>query len=158
MFPFSIKGEFYVQRLYTQDVNKVLALIELELTRVQATDIRFEDNKVAFRGGIFRWVTNWNILGPVGYGEIEVIYGDPGVIRYNLSCVQMLVGATFMVGIIAWLIAVTPHSAQALVIVPIAFWLWFVGMNYLVAAIRLPRFVRNAVSKGLLSIHSPATG
>jgi hypothetical protein len=150
MFPISFKGEFKFPQLQPQDINLVLNGVVQELTRVQATSICRAGHKVSFRGGIFRLVFNWNVLGPVDYGEIEVLPGNPVIVRYNLSCVQMLVLSTLVVVVflaLPWMGGV--RTVQETLIVPVFFWLWLFGMNYLVAAVRLPRFVRKAVTKNL---------
>lgn len=150
MFPTSFKGEFKLPQLRPQDINLVLNGVEHELAMVKATSICRAGHKVSFRGGVFRLVFSGNVLFPVDYGEIEVLPSNPCVVRYNFSCVQMLVLATLLVVVffaLPWMGGV--RTVQDTLIVPIIFWLWLFGMNYLIAAVRLPRFVRKAVAKNL---------
>ena len=147
MFPIGIKGEFNIPQLQTQDVSSVLIGIERELAKAQATNIRRKGDKVLFRGGIFRFVTTWNVLGPVWYGEIEVISGNPSIVRYKLSCVEMLVMATLMVILFVHFVYGSERGTQDTLLFSIALWFWLYGMNYLIAAVRLPRFIRKAVTK-----------
>ena len=88
---------------------------------------------------------NWNILVPVGRGEIEIVPGKPGTVKYGFSCVQMLILLTLMVGAMSVaLISREGLSAHAIIFLVIG-WLWLFGMNYVISAVRLPRFVRRAV-------------
>ena len=53
---------------------------------VVLTQMRFEvrNNRVTFRGGVFRFVTNWNILVNFGFGDLAVD-SDAREIHYRLS-------------------------------------------------------------------------
>lgn len=139
MFPLSITGELKISRLQDEDVNFVLNTVEQELTAVRATNVSRTANRVTFKGGIFRFVSNWNLLVPIGYGEIEVL---PDCVKYTFSCVQMLIGTTVMVCVMgAFILYSAPVSTFSL-IAPVIIWLWLFGMNYLISAVRLPGFVR----------------
>lgn len=139
MFPLSITGEFKISRLQDNDVNLVLNRVEQELAAVRATNVSRTANRITFTGGIFRFVSNWNLLVPIGYGEIEVL---PDCVKYTFSCTQMLVATTVMVCIMgAFILFSAPVSAFSL-ITPVIIWLWLFGMNYLISAVRLPAFVR----------------
>jgi len=69
MFPMSITGEFKISRLQDEDVNLVLNRVEQELAAVRATNVSRTANRITFKGGIFRFVSNWNLLVPIGYGK-----------------------------------------------------------------------------------------
>lgn len=147
MFPTGFKGEIETPPLRPQDVDDVLASIEEALVGAKAADITRVGNTISFRGGLFRFVIgNWNVLHPVGHGEIEVVPGSPGAVRYDLSCVQMLVVATLMVGWLTVSMSSRGHVTLGTVLIPLIGWLWLFGMNYLIAAVRLPAFVRSAIS------------
>ena len=142
MFPISIVGEFDISMKESEDVNSVLNKIEKGLDTVRATSIVRTANKVTFRGGIFRLVTNWNILVPVGYGVIGVQPGNPGSVTYKFSCLEMLVTTTIMVVLMGvFILSSIPISAFS-IFAPIFMWLWLFGMNYLIAMLRLPVFVK----------------
>jgi hypothetical protein len=145
MFPISLVGEFEIKMKESEDVKSVLNKIEEGLDSVRATSIVCTNNKVTFRGGIFRLVTNWNILVPVCYGEIEVQPGNPGSVKYKFSCVEMLVITAIMVVLMGgFILSSIPISAFS-ILAPLIMWLWLFGMNYLTAMLRLPAFVKKIV-------------
>lgn len=139
MFPTSIKGEFEIKVLQFEDIDSVLSRVEQELAAARAANVLRTDNKITFRGGIFRFVSNWNVLVPVGYGEIEVL---PTSVKYEFSCIEMLIVTTFMACIMCiFILSSIPVSTLSFV-VPLLMWLWLFGMNYVIAFVRLPAFVR----------------
>ena len=81
MFPTGFKGEFEIPQVRPQDLDAVLSGVAQELFAVKTISVRREGNRVTFRGGILHFVFNWSVLGPVGYGGIEVFPGDPGIVR-----------------------------------------------------------------------------
>jgi hypothetical protein len=93
---------------------------------------------------MFRLVMNWNIFVPITRGTIEVLAGTPGVVRYYFSCTEMLITVSVMVAIFA-LCLLQPGLSTPGVVVPIVAWFWLFGMNYVIAAFRLPGFVREAL-------------
>jgi len=145
MFPMSLDGEFKLTSPELEDISAILSKVEQALRAARATNISRIGNRVVFQGGIFRLVMNWNILVPVGRGEIEIVPGKPGTVKYGFSCVQMLILLTLMVGAMSVaLISREGLSAHAIIFLVIG-WLWLFGMNYVISAVRLPRFVRRAV-------------
>jgi hypothetical protein len=145
MFPTSIKGTLVLSACASDDVPRFLSKIRAELESVKARHISLSGNKISFRGGVFRFVSNWNVLCPVGSGVIEVIPGTPPVLRYHFSCLEMLVVVSLMVLFLGLFLAQRSPIVLELFLFPVLAWLWLFGMNYLTAAIRLPRFVRRAV-------------
>lgn len=140
MFPTSIKGQFERSMLQSEDINLTLSRVEQELVAVRASDVLRTGNKITFRGGIFRFVSNWNILVPIGYGEIEIL---PASVKYEFSCAQMLVLTTLMAGVMGmFMLSSVPVFSTFSLVAPLLMWLWLFGMNYLIAVVRLPAFVR----------------
>jgi hypothetical protein len=149
MFPTSIEGRFALPSSTPEQADDIASRIVVELRQVRATDIQREGSSITFGGGMFRRVGNWNLLVPVGHGVIEVHAGVDAEVRFRFSCVQALVITTLMV---AFVVAIMNFGSST--DLPIAFrlgapafmWLWLFGMNYAIAAARLPRFVRRAAS------------
>jgi hypothetical protein len=112
------------------------------LRDVRAYGVQIEGTRIRFKGGIFRLVTNWNVLVPFGAGELTV---EPArnEIRYALSFRQLVIGVTLP---IAALVAVTMKET---VRPPVAFlvfaWLWLVVGNVLIGIERFTRFLRDAL-------------
>ena len=136
MFPFSIKGEFELAKENTIATDHLLDKIEQELEIVRAKQISRLDNMIVFQAGIFRPVSNLNVLAAVGKGSIEVIPSLPIKIRYYFSCVQMLVTSIILASVFGLM---ESSFLQACVIGFFVF-----GLNYLISTIRLPLFVRQA--------------
>jgi len=42
------------------------------LRSVDADAVEITNNRVTFEGGVFRFVTNWNVLVPFGFGDVIV--------------------------------------------------------------------------------------
>jgi hypothetical protein len=63
------------------------------LRDVRAHAIEIEGSHIAFAGGMFRLVSNWNVLVPFGYGDLTV---DPITrqVHYRLSSRQLVIPAT----------------------------------------------------------------
>ncbi len=145
MFPTSIKGTIELSTCEPSDIPRILINVRSELEAASARDIHLSENKISFRGGIFRLVTNWNVLVPIGSGEIEVDPGSPPVLKYNFSTLEILVIASLMALFVGGSMALARPITLQTMEFPIVAWLWLFGMNYLVAAFRLPAFVRRAI-------------
>src|SRR5713226_3498439 len=74
------------------------------LRRLDAREVEVDQNRVSFTGGMFRFVSNWNVLVPFGFGDLTVD-SSARHIRYRLSFRQLVIFATAGVGIMAGFIA-----------------------------------------------------
>jgi hypothetical protein len=150
MFPVSIDGEIEIQAIEPQRerILGVLLNVERALISEKANNLQLSGNRISFEAGMFRMVTNMNALVPVGYGEIEVVPGNPGKLKYELSCRQMLTVATVMAvigGGFAGFGSREGGLGGAFGAFAVA-WSCLFGLNYLIAMVMLPRFLRKAVS------------
>jgi len=117
------------------------------LRRVKARHIAVNGNRIVFNGGFFRLVSNWNVLGPFGSGELEFLPATRQV-RYRLSVAQLIVVTTALVGLLAVLMFC--HSEPP----PVGFialalglmWVFFVGGNFLIGITRFKSFLGESVS------------
>ena len=123
--------------------------VEQALRDVRASAVRRKHDSIAFRAGVFRFVTSWNILGPISSGLLRFTRGDRAVdIRYRLSFVQMFIIVTVMLAALklgSWpwgqLGTRTPW-------LPLLFgWCWLFGANYLITIFRFPAFLRTAAER-----------
>ena len=115
--------------------------IEAALIAAQATTVDRHSNAVSFSANLFRMVGNWNILVQTDSGAIEIIPGAPTSVRYTFSCRKMLIVTTTMMVVMAFFVFLSEGISEAAIVFA-GGWLWLFGMNYLIAAIRLPLFVR----------------
>jgi hypothetical protein len=69
------------------------------LRGIYANSVEVRDTRVTFTGGLFRFVTNWNVLIPFGEGDLTVD-SDTGEVRYRVSFFEY-VAVTTIVCIIA---------------------------------------------------------
>ena len=143
MFPLSITGSIKLQAISPQQVSGVVASIVAALERERASNVSIIGNTISFRAGVFRFVSRWNVLVPVASGTLEVKAGAPGSIVFRFSCIQFLAIFTTIV-LILGLALPSEVSTVSHLVIPLVAWLWLFGMNYLIAAIRLPSFVRRA--------------
>jgi len=60
------------------------------LRDVDANDVQVDGETVSFEGGLFRFVTSWNVLVPFGFGDLRV-ESEAREVRYNLSYRQSIV-------------------------------------------------------------------
>ncbi|MHC4201600.1 MAG: hypothetical protein ACYSU0_16565, partial [Planctomycetota bacterium] len=67
------------------------------LRRVSARHITVDGNRIAFKGGPFRFVSRWHVLAPFGAGELEFLPTTRQV-RYRLSLVQLIIAVTVTLG------------------------------------------------------------
>ncbi|MBI1849429.1 MAG: hypothetical protein HYR85_03690 [Planctomycetes bacterium] len=109
----------------------------------RAIDIRRSDDAVSFRGGLFRSVTNWNVLVPVDSGRIEVVAGPSMRVRYYFSCSKLLVTTTL--GAVLLVVLSSVQAGRVRLFAPLLVTMGLFGGNYVIASHRLPRFVRRAV-------------
>jgi hypothetical protein len=141
-------GEIEFQYLNAEDAHHILGHLRAALSAQHATDIHLSGNKVTFQVAIFRFVSNWNVLVPVDKGEIIVHSGTPGAVKYSFSFMRMFVSVTLMV--ILFFLLLLPNlrsNPLAVFAVPIIFWLFGFGLNYIVAIFRLKDFVWHVISQ-----------
>ena len=68
------------------------------LRDVDANEVEVRPNHVTFKGGVFRFVTNWNVLVSFGFGDLAVD-ANTHEIRYCLSCRQLVICSAVMFGV-----------------------------------------------------------
>jgi hypothetical protein len=145
MFPLSIEGTVEFAAIEPQEVPRLVTAISAALQRARATDISSTGDTVTFRGGGFRWVTNWNALVPISSGVVHIRAGTPGNVAFRFSCVQMLT----IVSLMALFAAVVTAAKKPLSLglgAAAFIWLSLFGLNYLIAKVRLPAFIRRALN------------
>lgn len=134
-------------------VEEVCGQVENLLESARATVITRQDGSIAFTAGIFRFVTSWNVLVAINYGKIVVKDAGPVVrVSYFASTIEMLILTTLMLCIISvWVIhndskGVTFPAQHPLWFAALG-WFWLFGANYLLAALRFPRWLERGLRR-----------
>jgi hypothetical protein len=119
------------------------------LRDVKAHAIEIEGSHIAFTGGMFRLVSNWNVLVPFGYGDLTVD-AVTRQIHYRLSSRQLVITAVVVsvmlaVSVIVGMTASRGGPWQPILVIPLI-WIWIVGGNLGIGLWRFQCFLRDAVS------------
>lgn len=85
------------------DASLLPAHLATCLRSVDADAVEITNNRVTFKGGVFRFVTNWNVLVPFGFGDVTVD-SEAREVAYELSYQQLVIFYATMVGLSAALI------------------------------------------------------
>lgn len=125
------------------DLSALPAHLATCLRRKSARDVKVDGKTVTFRGGGFRWVTNWNVLCPFGFGDLTVDSVNHQV-QYRLSLRQLIVVGSLATGFMA-AVLLGNSVPQGLVLVPFI-WLWFVCGNLAIGLPRFLYFVRRSIA------------
>ncbi len=146
-FPISVSGAVAVRDV---TVEQAIDRLEGALAQAKAVALRREGSAVQFRGGVFRLVSNWNVLVPISNGVLEVSPTANGVsICYRVTFRQMLVVVTLMVGVFFGpFVMAAPNTSVAggLGILSVS-WLWLFGGNFVLTRWRLPAFLVRSLSR-----------
>jgi hypothetical protein len=152
-FPFLLEGTVAIEMV---DLASTMSAVETALRKAKPGAITRDGAKIIFRAGLFRFwlMTNWNLLVPIGSGELLFSQeGDRVLIHYSVSLVELFVAVTVMLLV---MLGIVPLLAGERTLAPLGFlpvaWLWLFGMNYLTTKFRLPRFLRRAGEKARASV------
>jgi hypothetical protein len=113
------------------------------LRSVQASAVRVEGSSVQFRGGVFRFVSSWNVLGPFGFGNLTVDANSRQV-QYTLSLRQLFFVTTALTVFLAIFVLVEWPSWGAVVFIPLV-WTWMFGGNLVNGIPRFETFLGHSI-------------
>lgn len=142
-FPTNISGTVRLSVLTPEQIPALVSALNAALEVARAVDISRTGNSITFSSGIFRFVSNLNVLAPVSNGVIEVQPGAPGKVVFRFSCMQLLIIAT----VVALYVGLVIPSSEPLAFklgLPVLVWFWLFGVNYVIARVRLVAFIRRA--------------
>jgi hypothetical protein len=114
MFPIHYHNEIKWTKILNRDVERFNHIffrnISKELENVKANDIEVQKNKILFKGGMFRFVTNWNPLWPITEGYIEGLSSKDSfyVVSYYLNFKQQFVYSYLVLAGIFLFLMLTP--------------------------------------------------
>ncbi len=138
---------------HVQDPDRLLGIVRdvfgRKLESVKARNIEIAENSLTFTGGIFRLVSNWNLLGPIDHGTIEIVASDQVItVRFRISFVQLIIVSTMLTTLMALVIASRFRGEPPLGFY-IFLWFWFVGGNMAISIPRFRGFVKRCVKEAL---------
>jgi hypothetical protein len=130
------------------DSSLLAAHLAVRLREVDASEVEVRNNRVTFSGGIFRFVTNWNILVSFGFGDLTVD-SDTSEIRYRLSYRQLVIASAAMfVVMCVFLLAFSGTqgiiSGTWTIFALLLMWLCVGFMNVTIGVWRFKRFLGRA--------------
>jgi hypothetical protein len=129
----------------------LLAIIATELERHRPRKIEQKEERIEFRAGILRLVTNWNLLVPITSGTIEFRKNESCLV-YSLSFMELIVFGVMATLFMIIIPLATGAPKEILVIVPILVWGWLVGMNFLLGISRFGSFIKKCIAKASFEI------
>jgi hypothetical protein len=112
------------------------------LSRVHAREIQINSNCISFSGGLFRLVSNWNVLVQFERGELTINPHDRRL-HYRLGVRQLILVGTILSALISIPVLASGNWPGLLFVSFI--WLWLVGGNLAIGVPRFRRFIRHAI-------------
>jgi hypothetical protein len=125
------------------DAAHLPAQLAESLRRVKANNVTVQGNCVTFKAGGFRWVTNWNVLVPFGFGDLSVD-AEQRCVRYRQSLRQMGIAVavqTIFLGVMA-----AKAGLDLFLLAPLA-WAILMGANLAIALPRFQFFLRRTIQR-----------
>lgn len=117
------------------------------LERAHASTIRQEDGLVEFDVKFFRPVAKTNLLVAIDRGTFRVHRESGGlVVEYELSFRRALLIITVMVLGVFGVLAGAGQPLSTRVETVVLAWVWLFGGNYVIACMRIPPFIRKALT------------
>lgn len=110
-----------------------------ELREAKPGELHISGSRVFVRGGIFRFVSSWNLLVAVTSATIDVIADENHVtVRYDVKVTELLLScaAFTALGVAKF------WNDELLIPVLVMIWGWLFGMNYLVMRLRITSMLR----------------
>lgn len=131
--------------------DDLLATLEQRLRDADARKVTNNGDELCFAGGFFRFVSNWNLLVPIGKGRIS-LDRQTSRITYSLSFVQLVIGGILMVGFMDTVVIGWKWPAEGICAASVVMFLWLVGMNYLIALARFDKFMKRCIRDAGFSV------
>jgi hypothetical protein len=125
------------------DVAGLPAHLADRLDQASASTVDVQGQRVMFTAGMFRPVTNWNVLVPFDSGVITVDTTARQVL-YEVSCRRLVLLGTSMVCLMTVFILFA-RVWGAILAMPIM-WLWLVGGNLVLGKLRFEGFLGRAIA------------
>jgi hypothetical protein len=128
------------------DPETLCAKLAQALRDAHARDVVLWPDRVTFSGGMFRVVTNWNVLVPITRGELVV--EDSGKrLRYRVSFLQLVSCLVVFTVLALVVMPLQGFSPGMLRFFPVLIWVWLGGGNFVIGILRFERFLRRAIAE-----------
>jgi hypothetical protein len=156
-FPIGIEGTISLHE-YGISPAQVAGQIREMLEAAQASEISVRGSEVLFKKSLLRPRWRTTVLLPFDSGRFTIETPDGGLaVRYRLSTRRNTRIVTALIGVFGAVSAVPlgisamsgtglqelPEDVLATVLSLAAMWLWLAGLNYLMAKIRTPFWLRS---------------
>jgi hypothetical protein len=151
-FPLDHSGEISwsnIRALKVDDFRRrFLEQAVSELKVVKASEVEIKNDRVFFKAGMFRIVSNWNVLTFIDRGYIEASPSSEGLtFRYLISFRQPFVASLCLIGAMIFILLSGPVSVSLTGVAGLSVggWLLLFGLNWLIAIVRFPAFVEKII-------------
>ncbi len=124
--------------------TNLLSSIMKEINRHKPRSIKKTGDTIEFKAGMFRFVSNWNLLIPFSSGRITFNKVESSI-KYTLSFKELIVFG--MVGTV-YMTAFPLLNGAPIVFVlisPLLVWGWVVGMNVLIGLSRFNSLIKTCI-------------
>ena len=130
--------------------EEALSRLEAALEDERPSELERHGLELRFRVNMFRFVGKSNLLNPVDRGSFVVSEMPDGLrVSYDLSLRRMFVVATCLAILLgAFLVGVASPKPQGRGVLAGLLYVWggLFGVNYLISAVRFPRFIRRVLA------------
>lgn len=141
--PFSVTRSLTISGV--SDPTSATDRLERGLEKLKARRITRRGPIVDFRGGMFRPVSNHNLLVAINTGRLQVEPYHSGVrVSFRLEFLQIfwMVSAMVLGFLGPFVLSSSNLSWGEAALVLLGFWLWLFGGNVLITLFRFPRWIR----------------
>lgn len=116
------------------------------LHAVSAKEVSVEGNSIQFVGGVFRFVTNWNVLVPFGFGNLTIDSANCEV-SFRLSYRQLVVcTAVMFLVIVAALLSIGLPPTSWLILASPLIYVFAVTSNIAAGLLHFRYFLRRSIA------------
>lgn len=150
-FPLSASGTINVDVPASADLDSIMQSVVFALEDAGPSRVSRYKQQIAFRGGPFRFVHNWNVLSPITSGTIHFcVEQGRTVVRYRIYFLEAFLIYTLplLFYFAYWIIALRPH-AVAFYPVTLVVWLMLLGLTYFISVLRFPLLIREGVERSV---------
>jgi len=141
MFPFSIDGQLEAPKLDSSRAKRLRQRLQAELQKLGAHGIEQEGEWVRFEKRSSPLASRYSALRQIDRGEVEIVPGAPGWIRYRFSCARMLRNNSLLAAVLLAAASLARSEPLVSLAVFLVSWAWLVGVGFLFARIHMRRFL-----------------
>jgi hypothetical protein len=161
-FPVSIRGSIPIpiEAANVSDQAIMLACVD-QVEHERAYIVSHTDRSATFSTAVITWGPNWRFTVPLSAGSLEIETDSAGGRRLNYDFSTRrttLIGTVMVIGM--FVLVAAEDVGQFPWWMPVLFWLWLVGVNYLIPFFRAPSWVRRRISDAVeaSAVSAPSRG